>query len=580
MKKRIASMFFAVSAIVLVSGCSGGGDSAPPASTSLTGTAATGAPIINGTVFVKDANGVEKSIATAVDGSFTLDVPGMTPPYLLKVTPSTGPELYSFASKNGQTVNLTPTTNLAMFLAYGKNDLNTLYTGWSGTEVSEAQVVIAGGTVRENLRTQLAGAGIDADAFDIFSTAFNADSTGFDAVLDTLTVSVDTVNKSVAIIENGSSLTFNEGLIALDADALYVVGATDNTGASVSLTGIWTTECYTSNGGSGPDKQEMLVFYKNTVSYDNKSYASGSGCSGAATIVSSYSASVSTSLGANPQVSGWVDGMGAGVPAPAAINPALQQMDLAFYATLTYSFTAVNMAANAPAVGTQMSFGYVFDNTNPTAGMYLYRVSLDGGPVVGEAFDRFSRGITAPATGGGAGGTGGTGGAGGQGINVVTYSNPAVAGYTLSGVYQSACYPYFSGSRNDSVTVNGSNWVKAINEYTSTDCTGTATVSSATGTLSVTGNYAIAPVTDWVDSLGATVSVTGADGVTVLSANESAVTTLNMSVVSTTGTLFSGYSPGVTQSLFYMVDDTGSGITLYRDYGNTFVLVEKPLVAQ
>ena len=57
MKKIVVTMMFALSAFAFISGCS---NDSTPAPTTLTGTAATGAPI-DGTVTVKDAEGVEKA---------------------------------------------------------------------------------------------------------------------------------------------------------------------------------------------------------------------------------------------------------------------------------------------------------------------------------------------------------------------------------------------------------------------------------------------------------------------------------------------------------------------------------------
>ena len=206
MKKILVTMLFALSAFALMSGCS---SDSTPAPTTLTGTAATGAPI-DGTVTVKDAKGVEKNIATGTGGSFTLDVAGMTAPYLLKIVPSSGPTLYSFASQNGQTVNLTPTTNLAMNLAASPTTLDAMYADWDGTAVTAAQVATAEGTVRANLVTQIEAAGLDAATFNFFTAAFTADSTGIDGVLDDITITVDTTTGDYTFDDGDGNAVFDE----------------------------------------------------------------------------------------------------------------------------------------------------------------------------------------------------------------------------------------------------------------------------------------------------------------------------------------------------------------------------------
>jgi len=388
MKKRIASMFFAVSAIILVSACSSGGDSTPAPST-LTGTAATGAPI-DGTVFVKDAKGVEKSIATNVDGSFKLDVPGMTPPYLLKIMPSTGPELYSYASQNGQTVNLTPTTSTAMFLAYGKSDLNTLYVAWDGTGVTSAAVDDAEAVVRANLEAEMTAQGVDAASFNLFTSAFSANSTGFDAVMDDLVVTLDVGAGTVAFTDAaGAPMAFNEAIAPI---------------------------------------------------------------------------------------------------APPAIP------------------------------------------TPPPAGA----------------------------------------------ISVLTYSG---ASHVLNGVYQTACYQEGgSGSKKDTLTVTGTQWVNSTNVFTSTDCTGPSDESAMAADISILGTQQIVATTDWRDGMGLSTTVQGADGTTVLSASDTTVTTLNGVLTSVTGTAFGGAPVGFTITFFYMIDDTGSGLVLYRDAGGLYVSTADPFM--
>jgi len=389
MKKVVVVIMFALSAIILMSGCSGSGGNSTPVSATLSGTAATGAPI-DGTVTVKDANGAEVSIGTGTNGSFTLDVAGMTPPYLLKIMPADGTRtLYSFSPQNGQTVNLTPTTNLAMFLASGKTDLDAMYAAWNGMAVSEEQVAIAGDIVRENLKTQLTNAGIDTASFDVFTTSFSADSTGYDAVLDTLDISIDATAGSIDITESGSTLAFDENMVSTDG-AILIVGADGL--STQALAGVWTTECYSGDGGSGPDIQETLTFYKATVSYTNKNYTSGSGCDGGGgTTVSSYSATIA-SLSPNRAVGEWIDGMGDGAPVPMALDNATS-LAAAPFTSLAFTLTAVNMEDGGPAVGATIEFAYVIDNTDPMAGMYLYRVNLDNSPASGEVFDNFSQGI-------------------------------------------------------------------------------------------------------------------------------------------------------------------------------------------
>lgn len=271
MKKIVVTMLFALSAFALMSGCS---SDSTPAPTTLTGTAATGAPI-DGTVTVKDAKGVEKDIATSADGSFTLDVEGMTAPYLLKIMPSSGPTLYSYASQNGQTVNLTPTTNLAMNLAASPTTLDAMYAGWDGTAVTATQVATAEGTVRANLVTQINAAGLDAATFNFLTTAFTADSTGIDGVLDNITITVDTTTGDYTFDDGDGNTVFDESAIPPTPP---VTGTGSISHADIN--GTWK-KCGIDGGGNSSFTTEFVLNNGNAT-FTNNLFV-GTTCAGTAT---------------------------------------------------------------------------------------------------------------------------------------------------------------------------------------------------------------------------------------------------------------------------------------------------------
>lgn len=105
-----------------LSGCSGSGGSdtgngsvaaaGTSPSATISGIAAVGAPI-GGTLYLEDANGtVKQSSVSASDGHYSVDLSGMSAPYFLKFTESSGLlTLYSMAGQAG-TANLNPLSNL------------------------------------------------------------------------------------------------------------------------------------------------------------------------------------------------------------------------------------------------------------------------------------------------------------------------------------------------------------------------------------------------------------------------------------------------------------------------------------
>jgi len=219
------------------SGSDGGSDGGNAVLTStLSGTAATGAAI-KGKVFAKDANGVEVEIATGLNGSFTLNTTGMTPPFLLKIVPDDGSEiLYSYALANNQTVNITPLTNLAVFLANNKADMAAVYGNWAGTAISAAAIAEAAAIVTANFKVQITAALGSVPNYNILTEQFNADGTGIDAVMDDLIVTIDPVAASVTVTDaNSVAVSFIENL---DIQSPVVIAPSDITVVATSSSGI------------------------------------------------------------------------------------------------------------------------------------------------------------------------------------------------------------------------------------------------------------------------------------------------------------------------------------------------------
>ncbi|MBF0263880.1 MAG: hypothetical protein HQL46_01310 [Gammaproteobacteria bacterium] len=186
-------------------------DSDLNSSDTISGTAATGAPI-DGYVYVVDKNGSPSdAVATASDGSFIVEVNGMVGPFMIKVEPNNGTTLYSYAEAAGVIANITPLTNLALFTAANRKNLATIYDAWDGTGITATEIKVAKAIVNANLVSNLTVAGIDSTTYDIFATAFNADSTGIDAVLDSLNITVDFSGGTVSIanVSDQTSIAFN-----------------------------------------------------------------------------------------------------------------------------------------------------------------------------------------------------------------------------------------------------------------------------------------------------------------------------------------------------------------------------------
>ncbi|MBC8211543.1 MAG: hypothetical protein H8E21_10810 [Gammaproteobacteria bacterium] len=219
----IAAVLLSLTLISCGSSSSTPASSNTPTSTTLSGTAATGAPIA-GFVYAKDATGTEVNVATGTTGSFTLDVTGMTPPFMVRVVPdNSSATLYSYASAIEQIVNVTPLTNLTMFLANSSANLDVLYNTWNGAGVTGAAVIAAQKVVNANLLAEFTAAGLSGNSYDFMTTAFAANGLGFDAVLDALKVVVNNTAGSFTLADvSNAPLGFNA---AIDVSAISIGGA-------------------------------------------------------------------------------------------------------------------------------------------------------------------------------------------------------------------------------------------------------------------------------------------------------------------------------------------------------------------
>jgi len=204
----LAKAVLATAAFLCLASCGGGGGagSGGTATSAVSGMAAAGSGIA-GRVSIKDASGQERFVDTA-SGSFTLNVDGLTPPFLLKAqwtVSGVTQTLYGFASGSG-TANVTPLTNLAVVAAAGSLSLDAVYQAPSPA----AYNAIAAGlpAAVQELRSALAPllSQFSVSGLDLLTGAFAADHTGMDALLDSITVQVAGGESVVSDAASGATL--------------------------------------------------------------------------------------------------------------------------------------------------------------------------------------------------------------------------------------------------------------------------------------------------------------------------------------------------------------------------------------
>jgi len=198
---RTGSAASAALLMLLLAGCGGGGGSSAPASSGplMTGTAASGAPIANGTVTITCNDGTTRTGTTGTDGSFSVDISGCDAPYVVAVTGPIGDTRDTLisvqptgpAAGGNLTVNVNHITHAMAALAASNGDPFELVRNYPSekdgiTSASVANIKQSIGTALGNI---LAAAG-ESSTFDPINSAFSADGTKFDKVLDNLKVEV------------------------------------------------------------------------------------------------------------------------------------------------------------------------------------------------------------------------------------------------------------------------------------------------------------------------------------------------------------------------------------------------------
>lgn len=206
------------------------------------GTAGEGAPIVGGTIVITDATGKTVSATTNAQGYYRAKVTGFTPPFVAKVTTSSGKVFHSLTTRalvrNGFiTLNL---SGLTEKIAFDVARAGGLSRASQLTPAVVANNQIAIGNAIQALRTQLAAqisaAGVDVNTFDPIGVPFRADHTGYDKVLDTVSVTVNTDgtvavapgtgggtalagnwNFSVSATAEGQTHSFNAGVVPASA---------------------------------------------------------------------------------------------------------------------------------------------------------------------------------------------------------------------------------------------------------------------------------------------------------------------------------------------------------------------------
>ena len=208
----------------------------------ITGTAATGAPLVDATVTVQDVGGKTASTTTKSDGTFSIAVTGGTPPFMLVAVPVSGANLYSvlpsmdMSTSNTQNVNITTITTLVM-AELSAGDPAVMYKTLSFGSLTTGAVAAKEVTVRTKLQA-VPNVSLINPAFNAMSGKFVAAAGGndpYDKALDSLGTITSISTSSVSLTGTAlPSYPLGSGTTAVGVGSIAVTMTDPVTGAVVT----------------------------------------------------------------------------------------------------------------------------------------------------------------------------------------------------------------------------------------------------------------------------------------------------------------------------------------------------------
>ncbi|WP_374591927.1 hypothetical protein [Aquabacterium sp.] len=240
--------------VAALTACGGGGggssssdasNHATASSTSMSGTVASGAPMV-GTVTVIDSTGATRTVTIQANGSYTVDVSGMTGPFLFRAVGTVAGRTVALASAatssdTGNTINITPFTDLLVANIVGMAVENYLANHTTAPALTSSGLEAASTALTQRLAPIFSAAGLST-SYDLLHASFAADHTGFDKLMDAVTVAVDATTDTATIVDKlntGTALLTDN--LASTSDTTQATAVSTTTLAAVDdLTAIET----------------------------------------------------------------------------------------------------------------------------------------------------------------------------------------------------------------------------------------------------------------------------------------------------------------------------------------------------
>ena len=204
----------------ILMGCrGGGGGTANPITTGLSGTASVGAAITNANVILTDVNGKTLTTTTDSNGAYSLgDISTLTPPILVSVAGTVGGKPVTYNSMlstvtagSNNIANANPLTDAIVYQAAGQSPANLATTPSAMSSISASAISTAATNVTTALTSVLNGITTgSASGFNPISSSYVADGrSSYDKIYDLLSVypssSVGSSNISINIADKSGT---------------------------------------------------------------------------------------------------------------------------------------------------------------------------------------------------------------------------------------------------------------------------------------------------------------------------------------------------------------------------------------
>ncbi|OUR98460.1 hypothetical protein A9Q84_03355 [Halobacteriovorax marinus] len=222
---------------LLLTSCGGSGDSGGSAGASsgstLSGIAATGAPVVNGKVEIKGKSGTTVSTTTNSTGSYSANIANLLEPFLIRITTPVGQKIVSVATASdvaaGKKINVTPLTHTIVANIFQNKDPDTLFDNFTteAADYSDAKRE----TQKQELLDTLITAGVIKGAggiitdtnIDLMNGSFVAGSgAGMDKLLDSLDVNTESGANIVIKIKGAGATIVNDDPTVADETPIDV----------------------------------------------------------------------------------------------------------------------------------------------------------------------------------------------------------------------------------------------------------------------------------------------------------------------------------------------------------------------